>query len=743
MTAPLLDVENLTISYRIGKRWIPAVRDFHLRLAPGHIVGLVGESGSGKSTVALALMHYLSSNGRVESGGRLEFAGEDLLSKSDAEMRSIWARRVKLVPQNAGAALNPSMKIGAQVTEVLGAAMGTGGAEAEHAMLRMFHDVNLVDPEKVADRYPHQLSGGMQQRVVIAMALITNPELLILDEPTTGLDVTTEAVILDLVRGLMAERDTGVIYITHNLGVVAQLCERVLVLYAGEIMEEAPVDQLYALPRHPYSLGLLNSVPRLGQSKVDSRLHSISGNPPALAELTRGCVFADRCEFVIDKCRVEKPPLEQLGDGRAARCFRWEEVDPSLLGTPSTIAHLPRSTPPPGPLPEASGRGRLAQRDRLPPIAMGGLRGVEENTSPLQQVASEGERVLQREDADADTLMRVTNLKKHFPVAKSLEDWLRGKTPAPIRAVDGVNLTLGAGQTLGLVGESGSGKTTLSRLIIGLQERTGGELELLGMDIRNSVRERSPDVLSKLQMVFQNPQNSLNPYLSVRQALRRPLVKLRGMTPAGAEAEVTQLLRRVNLREDYADRFPDELSGGEKQRVVIARAFASDPDLIICDEPVSALDVSVQSAVLNLLARLQEEHGSAYLFISHDLAVVGYLSDVIAVMYLGQLFEVGAASDLFQPPYHPYTEALVSAIPVADPHHKAERMLLHDVLPSAQRLPSGCRFHTRCPRKIGAVCEEEAPPWREVDAGHAIRCHIPLEELSALQHSFLRSEEIG
>ncbi|MDE2818564.1 MAG: ABC transporter ATP-binding protein [Chloroflexota bacterium] len=739
MTAPLLDVESLTVSYRIGKRWIPAVRDFHLQLAPGHIVGLVGESGSGKSTVALALMRYLSSNGRVESGGRLAFAGEDLLGKSDAEMRSIWARRVKLAPQNAGAALNPSMKIGAQVTEVLGAALGIGGAEAEQAMLRMFHDVNLVDPEKVAERYPHELSGGMQQRVVIAMALITNPELLILDEPTTGLDVTTEAVILDLIRGLIAERDTGVIYITHNLGVVAQLCERVLVLYAGEIMEEAPVEQLYAAPRHPYSLGLLNSVPRLGQSKADSRLHSISGNPPTLAELTRGCVFADRCDFVIDKCRAEKPPLEQLGDGRAVRCFRWEEV---------TVYPHPKSNAPSVPRPtgddsEASRRGGPAHRDRLPHIAMGGLRGVEKNTSPLQRGVRDEERVLQKDDRDTDTLMRVTDLKKHFPVARSLGDWLRGKKPAPIRAVDGVNLTLGAGQTLGLVGESGSGKTTLSRLIIGLQERTGGQLELLGMDIRNSVRERSPDVLSKLQMVFQNPQNSLNPYLSVRQALRRPLVKLRGMTPARAEAEVAQLLRRVNLREDYADRFPAELSGGEKQRVAVARAFASDPDLIICDEPVSALDVSVQSAVLNLLARLQEEHGTAYLFISHDLAVVGYLSDVIAVMYLGQLFEVGAASDLFQPPYHPYTEALVSAIPVADPHHKAERMLLHDVLPSAQRLPSGCRFHTRCPRKIGAVCEEEAPPWREVDAGHAIRCHIPLEELSALQHSFLRREEIA
>lgn len=336
-------------------------------------------------------------------------------------------------------------------------------------------------------------------------------------------------------------------------------------------------------------------------------------------------------------------------------------------------------------------------------------------------------------DGGAATLMRVTDLSKRFPVAPTLREAVQGIEPSPIRAVDGVDLQLRAGQTLGLVGESGSGKTTLARVIIGLQERSGGKLELLGLDVRNSVRERSEDVLSKLQMVFQNPQNSLNPYLSARQAIRRPLIKLRGLTPDDADAEALKLLDRVNLRAEYAERYPDELSGGEKQRVAIARAFASEPDLIICDEPVSALDVSVQAAVLNLLAQLQEEHDSAYLFISHNLSVVGYLADTIAVMYLGQLFEVGAARDLFQPPYHPYTEALVSAIPVADPKHKTERMLLSDNLPSAQNLPSGCRFHTRCPRKIGEICETDAPPWREDEAGHQIRCHIPLDELEIMQ----------
>ena len=713
--APLLQVDKLTISYRVNGDWIPAARDFRLRLQPGQIYGLVGESGSGKSTVALALMRYLSSNGRVERGGVLRFAGEDLLAKSTAEMRCLWAKRIKFVPQNAGAALNPSIKIGRQVTEVLKAAEQIDGKAAYDSMIDMFHQVNLVDPARVAERYPHELSGGMQQRVNIAMALISNPDLLIMDEPTTGLDVTTEAVILDLLRDLIADRHTGVIYITHNLGVVAQLCQRVLVLYAGEIMEEAEVHALFQQPRHPYTRGLISSVPKPGQSKHRSRLQSISGNPPALTQRASGCVFADRCPLVIDRCISEKPPLETLRDGRVTRCHRWEDV-----GNP----------PPPYPHPQSLLRASHKEG--------GGFKGrVPAAFSPSPLV---GEGAGGWGDGGDTTLMRVSDLRKHFPVAPTAREALRRVTPTPIRAVDGVDLRLRAGQTLGLVGESGSGKTTLARVIIGLEQRSGGKLELLGLDVRNSVRERSPDVLAHLQMIFQNPQNSLNPYLSVRQAIRRPLIKLRGLSPEAADAEVAALLERVSLRAEYAERYPDELSGGEKQRVAIARAFAANPALIICDEPVSALDVSVQSAVLNLLAQLQAEQGSAYLFISHDLSVVGYLADTLAVMYLGQLCEVGEARELFQPPYHPYTEALVSAIPVADPGHKTERILLSDNLPSAQKLPSGCRFHTRCPRKIGAICERDEPPWREGDAGHRIRCHIPLEELATLQAELVLAE---
>ena len=680
----LLDVRGLGISYRVGRRWLRALREFNLQLDAGQVVGIVGESGSGKSTAALALMHYLSANGRID-GGDLRFLGEDMLAMGAADLRRLWARHIKLVPQNAGAALNPSIKVGRQVAEALKAAEGIEGAKADQQVIASFRAVNLVDPAQVAERYPHELSGGMQQRVAIAMALMCQPDLLILDEPTTGLDVTTEAVILDLLRALIGGRGAGVLYITHNLGVVAQLCQRVVVLYAGEIMEEAPVAQLFASPRHPYTLGLLSSLPKAGQRKAHSRLQTIPGNPPDLRHVGQGCVYAERCPLVIEMCRAQKPPLEEVEPGRLARCFRWQAVD-----------------------------------------AFSGESAPRPHSRSLEMDAPAGESSTRPDGG----VLTATALSKHFPVPRDLVDMLRGRKPQPIRAVDGVDLRLRQGQTLGLVGESGSGKTTLARIIIGLETRTGGGLELFGADIQGGLRARQQDLLSQVQMVFQNPQNSLNPYRSVRQTLCRPLVKLRGLSAKAAEDQALQLLEAVNLRADYADRYPDELSGGEKQRVAIARAFASQPSLVICDEPVSALDVSVQSAVLNLLADLQDEHGSACLFISHNLSVVGYLADVIAVMYLGQIVEIASADALFRAPSHPYTEALLAAIPTPDPGQRSERILLADDLPSAQNLPGGCRFHTRCPRNIGEICGRDAPPWRETSAGQGIRCHIPLDELA-------------
>ena len=687
----VLSVDNLSISYKVGRRWIRAVREFRVEVRRGQIVGVVGESGSGKSTVAAGIMRFLPANGRTEPGGAIAFMGEDLSAKPRRAMERIWGAQMSMVPQNPAAALNPSIRVGEQVAEIVRRHMNADRSTALAQTVEAFRRVNLADPQSILKRYPHELSGGMQQRVAIAMALITSPQLLVLDEPTTNLDVTTEAVILDLVQTLIRDEGAGALYVTHNLGVVAQLCERVVVMYAGEIMEEADVAELFERPLHPYTIGLLNSVPRPGQTKRDVGLQTIPGRPPSLADLPEGCVYAPRCPLAIPICQT-RPPLEAPAEGRWARCHRWREI--------------------------AAGEVSVGAKEKA---------GVE---------------AIDIADLERERLLRVENLTKHFPIRRSLVEWLRGVKPAPVRAVDGVNLAIQRGRTLGLVGESGSGKTTLARVIVGLEDRTAGTIDLLGMDLRGDVHTRSKQALAALQMVFQNPENSLNPYLTVGQAIRRPLITLAGMSRAEADREARRLLRAVNLRDEYARRYPSELSGGEKQRVAIARAFASNPSLIICDEPVSSLDVSVQSAVLNLLAQLQEERDTAYLFISHDLAVVGYLADYIAVMYLGQLFEVGYGRDLFRPPLHPYTEALVSAIPVADPSRQTRPVRLNEDIPSPRNMPTGCRFHTRCPHKIGAICEQEEPPWRDDGDGHFIRCHIPLDELQALQ-SGLRSQEDG
>jgi peptide/nickel transport system ATP-binding protein len=699
----VLTLDHLTVSYRQGTGWLDAVRDVSLAIAPGEMYGLVGESGSGKSTLALAIMRYLGPNGAIRAGS-ISLGVRALSALSDGEMRSVWRDALRFVPQNPGAALNSAMRIGAQLAETLGT------PPARPRVLELLRMVRLADPERIAASYPHQLSGGMQQRVLIAMALSGEPQLLILDEPTTNLDVTTEAVILDLVRDLVRARGTALLYVSHSLGVIAQLCSRTAVLYAGELVEDAPVEVLYRRPLHPYTRGLLASMPMVGQHKTDAPLRPIPGRIPALGMIP-GCVFAPRCPLALELCRQQRPALDTTATiGHRVRCHRWREIE---AGTVSA-----------DPLVETTALG-----------------SVEPETAP-------------------SVVLQAADLQKRFPQRRSLRELVKRATPRAVRAVDGVSLAVGRGRTLGLVGESGSGKTTVARCIIGLTERSGGTLTLLDLPLPPGISARERDTLRRIQMVFQNPEESLNPHLTVAEILRRPLQTLARRTRAEADAAVPGLLSAVRLDPAFANRTPVQLSGGEKQRVAIARAFAAQPDLLLFDEAVSALDVSVQASILNLLNDLQHETRYAALFISHDLAVVGYLADDVAVMYLGRLMETGPVEAVFAPPYHPYTEALLSAIPRIDearrlgqdsPSRPLPRTQLDDArrlaairlpgdVPSPSDIPSGCPFHTRCPRFLGDTCVNEPPPWRVALSGARISCHIPLADLEQMQALSSRSE---
>jgi peptide/nickel transport system ATP-binding protein len=675
---PALQIENLTVAYRTETGSVDALRGISLTILAGQTYGLVGESGSGKTTLALAVMRYLAKAGFVRSG-RIFLDDTDLLALSREQMRKIWGARIALVPQDPFSSFNPSIKIGEQIAEALrqhGKFVG-GTADRVQELLRL---VRLPDPARIADSYPHQLSGGQQQRVLIAMALSTQPRLLVLDEPTTGLDVTTEAAVLDLVKDLIAGQATAALYVTHNLGVVAGVTDRVAVLYASELVEDAPTPGLFEQPLHPYTRGLIQSIPRLGQRKDHIRLAGIPGRIPPLSDLPPGCVFAPRCPIAQDRCHTERPPLDTPLEGRSVRCHRWPEI---LAGT----VEFPQTVP------------------------------IEPNPNARAQ----------------EPLLELENVQVSYPVRRGLVDLLTGKPKQALRAVRDMKLTLKRGHTLGVVGESGSGKTSLARAVIGLVERTDGEICLLDISLAPGLDQRAQDVLARLQMVFQNPQEALNPYLTVGESLRRPLMNLLGLDRAQADSRVVQLLDAVRLPVDFARRLPGQLSGGEKQRVAIARAFAANPDLLLADEPVSALDVSVQANILNLLNDLQAEFGTTTLFISHDLAVVAYLADEVAVMYLGQLMELSRADDLFTPPYHPYTEALLSVIPVADPAAQPGQIRLSGEIPSAIDVPPGCPFHTRCPRYLGDICRDQAPPWQETPEGKRIFCHIPVDELAATQ----------
>ena len=676
MAAALFETSRLSIGYETDAGMLPAVREATFDIQERECFGIVGESGSGKTTLAMGAICYLSANGRIISGSS-KLRGRELTSLHRRQLRGIWGSRIGMVYQNPSMALNPSLRIGRQLAEVAARHLGLSARDARQKAFDMLARVAMPDPRATMQRYPHQLSGGMLQRCVIAMALITTPELLILDEPTTALDVTTQAVVLDLVADLKKDFDSSILYITHDLAVVSKLCDRVGVMYAGEFVEQAPVRDIYRTPLHPYTLSLLGCVPRFQPGRQKRHLTSIPGAIPGLDALPKGCIFALRCPFAEERCTRSRPPLVEVRPGRFSACFRWTEL-------PSAAQFV--------------------------------------EAAPPMEVHAE-ERV---------EALRITELKKSFGPGERLFA-LRGTGARSVRAVDGVTLWVRKGNTLGVVGESGCGKTTMLRVISGLAPLTSGEIALHGAPLDPRVERRPRTVLRRLQMVFQNPEASLNPRHTVGRAIARPLALLAGVPRRQLRGRVRALLESVSLSPSYADRLPEELSGGEKQRAAIARAFAADPDVILLDEPLSSLDVSVQAALVNLLTDLQESRNVSYLFISHDLAAVQHLSHWIAVMYLGVLVEWGGAEDVFAPPFHPYTEALLSAIPVADPDAVRRPIRLEGSVPSAASVPAGCRFHTRCPRKIGRVCETETPPWRTGRGNHSIFCHIPLEELARAQ----------
>jgi peptide/nickel transport system ATP-binding protein len=698
---PVLRVSDLSVEYRTRGGNVRAVRDVSFSIGRGETFGVVGESGSGKSTLAFAVMGYLSSNAQVSSG-RIDYQGNDLLVMPRERWDALRGARIAMVYQDPMSSLNPSIIVGDQVAEAITSHQSVSAKAARDRTLELFRAVNMPEPAAIFRRYPHQLSGGQQQRVLIAMALANNPDLLIMDEPTTGLDVTTEAQILDLIAELKRSFSSAILYISHNLGVIARISDRIGVMYAGQIVEQGPVRDVFRRQLHPYTAGLLECLPSLDFGRKERALKLIQGMIPDLARLPAACSFAPRCPHARERCHNEAPALLEVVPAHLSRCMFWREQEIERAQREAS------SVTPTAATAVATARAAVANGAKATP------------RRPLLAVDN-----LSREYIDSKKLLGIFGQERI------------------VHALDGVSLELAADETLAVVGESGCGKTTLARLIVGLVEPTDGTIRFDGNELEGSAAERDREVRRRLQMVFQNPDSTLNPKRSIGQALARPLELFRGLSGQQAVAEATALLRAVRLDERYLDRLPNQLSGGEKQRVGIARAFATNPDLIVCDEPVSALDVSVQAAILNLLGDLQARAHTAYLFISHDMSVVRYLADRVAVVYLGKIAEIGPVERVFAPPWHPYTEALLSAIPVPDPDAEVTPIRLEGPVPSAANPPSGCVFHTRCPRKVGAICEQQTPPARHGSDGHTIVCHIPLETLTTLQKPFThRSRDV-
>jgi peptide/nickel transport system ATP-binding protein len=675
-TAPLLEIRDLRIEYRGRDESVVAVPGVSLQVGAGESYGLVGESGCGKTTTAMAIMGYLGGTGRITNGS-IRFEGQELVGATAGQLRAIRGRRVAMVYQEPMSALNPVKTIGAQLVEVPRRHLGASRAEARELSATMLENVKLPDPLAMLRRYPHQLSGGQQQRVVIAMALLARPALLLLDEPTTGLDVTVEAAILDLIADLRKQYGTSLLYISHNLGLIASACDRVGIMYSGEMIEEASTAALFSQPRHPYTQGLLDCIPAIGSAKGTRALAPIPGHLPLPHERPKGCWFGPRCaHFKQSTCAGDWIQLPAAGDDRhQVRCARWQEI---------------------GAAPAAVAAGLTAPPGRA-------------------------------------TALAIADVSKQYPLAGSRR---------VVQANEQVSFEVGKGEIMGLVGESGCGKSSLARMVAGLEEATSGSIRFEGDELAHvPANKRAKDMLKSIQMVFQNPDSTLNPSHSVAWPIRRALRKFGGFTSKAAiDKRLNELLDLVRLPPEVAQRRPAQLSGGQKQRIAIARAFATSPSLIVADEPVSALDVSVQAAVVTLLLDIQKEQHTTLLFISHDLALVRHVADKIVVMYLGRVMEKGFAEEIFTPPYHPYTEALLSAVHSPDASaRQQERIRLTGETPSPIDVPPGCRFASRCHRKVGDICDTVAPPVRQASATHQIACHISLENLRAMRPVFTQA----
>ena len=674
MKATVQTINNLTIRFQSQKgEQISILKNISTSINQGETVGIVGESGSGKSTLALAMMGYVK-HGLFPISGECMFHSNNLLEMENKELESIRGRKIAMIPQNAGQSLTPNLKIGYQIDEALRLHTDLKKIERDKKISELLNKVRLPSPEIMAQRYPHELSGGQQQRVAVAMALAGSPELLLLDEPTTGLDVTTQAHVLELLNHIAKETGTSMVYVSHDLGAIAQVSDRVIVMYSGEIVLDGPVRSILKNPIHPYTFGLLKSIPKL---TLPGLPNSMSGSQPQPGSIKNGCSFYERCEFSDKNCKVNSPTLEFIEDLKTSvRCFKH-----------SQLFNL--------------------------------------NKLDSQKVKSIENRILKNEILDLSNVSISYAKQKFF-------DQVFNKFNDSNPSVKDINININKGETLALVGESGSGKSTILKSIAGLLKTKDGQIKFdKDKILSNDLKQREPSYLRAIQLIFQNPDESLNPNHTVEEIVSQPLRLYFGLKGQELKEKIIEVLDKVRLGEFYLTRYPRQLSGGEKQRVAVARAFAAKPDIILCDEVTSALDVSVQAAVLNLLQELKEDFGTTYIFVSHDLAVVRAISDRVAVLYQGRLCEIGLSKNVYNFPSHPYTEVLLGAVLEPDPDIKP-KLVAEDIV--EEKPPEvGCSFQGRCQRILGDICKNEAPPWQTGENGNSIRCHIKIEDLKKQQ----------